>query len=215
MKIIDSLPKLKGFIPDSIIAQLPDVCVKFDIDGPLRMSHFIGQTREETGNYTRLTENLYYTDATRVAQIFRGDFDLDHDRVIEPNEIEFAKNYLRNPEKMANYVYANLNGHGNEVSGDGWKYRGRGALQTTGRANYKALGDFLGVDLISNPDLVATTYAMSSAAFYFKNGGLWTICDKGVDVPTITTLTKKVNGGTTNLDVRIQYTQQAYNLLHG
>lgn len=203
MKIIDSLPKLKGYIPDDIIAQLPDVCVKFGIDGPLRLSHFLGQTREESENYTHLVENLNYS-AQGLIATWPKHFPT----------LEIANQYARQPEKIANRAYANRSGNGDEGSGDGWKYRGRGALQTTGRDNYKALGNFLGVDLLSNPDIVATDYAMASAGFFFKNGNIWVICDRGVDLPTITKVTEEVNGGTLNLNIRVEYTQHIYNLLH-
>jgi len=206
------IENLKGHIPNFILKQLPITCTKFNINGPKRLSHLLGQCAHESGNFTSFYENLNYRLET-VLRVFKSDVDLDKDGIIEQNEIENAKRYIGKPEMLANFVYANQNGNGPEVSGDGWKYRGRGALQTTGKANYKSLGSFLGVDLISNPDLVATTYPVDSAAFYFNSRGLWTICDLGVDDSTILRITKKVNGGINGLEERIKYTKKFYNLL--
>lgn len=196
--------KLNGFIPDRICAQLPDLCAQFDIDGPLRLAHLVGQTREETGNYSIMSENLNYS-GTALWSMFHKHFASEDE----------ANAFARQPEKIANRIYANRMGNGDEESGDGWLYRGRGGLQTTGKENYKLLGDFLGIDLVSNPDLVATDYAMASAAFFFKKNNLWVICDRGVDTDTITALTIKVNGGTINLATRIDFTTKAYNFLTG
>jgi putative chitinase len=95
-------------------------------------------------------------------------------------------------------------GNGNEASGDGWKYRGRGALQLTGKANYKAFADYLGKqpEIMETPDLVATTYAFESAMFFFDKNKLWSICDQGVNEAAILALTKRINGGTNGLDHR-------------
>ena len=103
-------------------------------------------------------------------------------------------------------------GNGNEASGDGWKYRGRGALQLTGKANYEAFAKYLGKpEILTNPDLVATTYAFESAMYFFEKNKLWAICDKGVDAATITALTKRINGGTNGLDHRTALTSKYYN----
>ena len=127
---------------------------EFQINTPARLAAFIAQTGHESAGFSRLSENLYYSDAERVARIFRSDFDLNKNRIIEPGEIEFARRYTRNPEKMANYVYANQGGNGNEASGDGWRFRGRGLIQITLRNNYLLCGKALGLDLIANPDLL-------------------------------------------------------------
>jgi len=104
-------------------------------------------------------------------------------------------------------------GNSDEASVEGWLFKGRGACQTTGKNNYKALGDFLGVDLIAHPELVATDYILSSAAFFFKSNNLWATCDKGVDDATITTISKRVNGGNHGLQNRIKYTKEYYKIL--
>ena len=101
-------------------------------------------------------------------------------RIIEPSEIEFARRYTRNPEKMANYVYANQGGNGNEASGDGWRFRGRGLIQITLRNNYLLCGKALGLDLIANPDLLLEYLnAARSAAWYWKANGCNELADKG------------------------------------
>ncbi len=195
--------KLKGHIPDSIFAELPIICEKFDIDGPKRLSNLLGQCGHESGGFKVFTENLLYS-AERLVVIFKKYFPT----------IQSTVGYVRNPEKIANRVYADRMGNGPESSGDGYKYRGRGALQTTGKSNYLALGKALGVDLISNPDLVATHYRLSSAAFFFSDNKLWAICDKGTDIDTITRITKRVNGPTAHgLQERIRLTQHFYKIL--
>lgn len=198
-----NLPALQGHIPDLIYNQLEPLRVQFGIDGPLRMSHLIGQCQHESANFTHFVENLSYSGAA-LWSLFHTHF----------SSADEANSFAHQPERIANRIYSNRMGNGDEQSGDGWLYRGRGALQTTGHDNYKALGTFLGVDLLSNPDLVATDYIMASAAFFFKSNGLWSICDHGVDVPTITSVTRHINPGLLGLDSRIQHTQLVYNLLH-
>jgi uncharacterized protein YcbK (DUF882 family) len=120
-----------------------------------------------------------------------------------------AAQYERKPEKIANRVYASRMGNGNEASGDGWRYRGRGALQLTGRDNYKAFADYCKrPDVMSNPDLVATELAFESAMFFFERNKLWAICDQGVTDAAILSLTKKINGGTHGLADRSDKTKK-------
>lgn len=201
MPIQDLIPKLKGKLPDNIYNQLPGI-LKFGIDGPKRLSHFLGQAYHESGGFRTFTENLNYS-AARLLQVFPKYF----------KTAEIAAQYDRKPEKIGNRVYANRMGNGSELSGEGYKFRGRGVLQTTGKSNYKALSEFLGVDLINTPDLVATDYALASAAFFFNSNGLWTICDQGVDDATIIKVTKRVNGGTIGLLDRINHTEAFYKIL--
>ncbi len=195
------ISKLAGIIPDDIIAQLPALS-KYGIDGPKRLSHLLGQAMQESDIFKAMIENLNYS-AEALIKIFPKHF----------TGIGDATNYTRQPEKIANRIYCNRMGNGNENSGDGWKYRGRGALQTTGKDAYQQLTDAVGiegVDFVENPDLVTPDYCMASAAIFFERNGLWPICDHGVDNDTITTITKHVNGGILGLDNRIKYTQQVY-----
>jgi predicted chitinase len=121
--------------------------------------------------------------------------------------------YERKPEKIANIVYGSRMGNGDKASGDGWKYRGRGFVQMTGKSNYEFFSNFIGEDCVSNPDLVATKYPLASAAFFFDSNKLWSICDKGSDDATVTAVTKRVNGGTIGLADRIKHFKEYYNLL--
>lgn len=195
------ITKLQGHLPATIYNQIDGV-LQFGIDGPKRLSNLLGQCKHECMNWTHFTENLNYS----------GDalWGMFHTHFTDRNE---AESYARQPERIANRIYANRMGNGDEASGDGWLFRGRGALQLTGRSNYTALGNFLGVVLTDNPDLVATDYQLASGAFFFKTNNLWTICDNGVDDGTITTITHHVNGGTNGLEDRIKYTQEFYNIL--
>ena len=164
-----------------------------------RAAHFFAQTSHESGGFTIFTENLNYS-AQGLQNIFGKYF---------PGTLE--ESYARNPEKIANRVYASRMGNGDEASGDGWKYRGRGALQLTGKSNYQAFADYLKKpEIMTNPDLVATTYAFESAMFFFDNNKLWSICDKGVNDASILELTKRINGGTHGLDDRKAKTIKYY-----
>jgi putative chitinase len=166
---------------------------------PVRAAHFFAQTAHETGGFKAFSENLNYS-AQGLQGIFGKYF---------PGTLE--ESYARNPEKIANRVYADRMGNGNEASGDGWKYRGRGALQLTGKANYEAFAKYLGKpEIVTNPDLVATTYAFESAMFFFDKNKLWDICDKGVSKDTILALTKRINGGTHGLADREEKTIKYY-----
>lgn len=185
------LDKLKGHIPESVIAQIPEVVEKFKINTPLRLAHFLSQCSHESGGFKVFQENLNYS-ADGLKKIFPKYF---------PGNL--SESYARNPEKIASKVYGGRMGNGLESTKEGYKFRGRGALQTTGKENYKKLGDFLGVDLISNPDLVATKYPLASAAFFFDSNKLWSICDKGDDESTVKAVTKRVNGGLIGIDHRL------------
>jgi putative chitinase len=122
-----------------------------------------------------------------------------------------AKQYERQPEKIANRVYASRMGNGDEASGDGWKFRGRGALQLTGKSNYQAFADYLKKpEIMTNPDLVATEFSFESAMFFFDKNKLWDICDKGVNKDTILALTKRINGGTHGLADREEKSLKFY-----
>ena len=164
---------------------------------PVRAAHFFAQTSHETGGFKAFSENLNYS-ASGLQGIFGKYF---------PGTLE--ESYARNPEKIANRVYASRMGNGDETSGDGWKYRGRGALQLTGKANYEAFAKYLGTDeVVTNPDLVATKYAFESAMFFFERNKLWEICDKGINDAAILALTKRINGGTNGLPHRTELSKK-------
>lgn len=195
------LEKLKGHIPESIITQIPETAEKFNITTPLRLAHFLAQCSHESGGFKVFQENLNYS-ANGLKKIFPKYF---------PGNL--AESYARNPEKIASKVYGGRMGNGDESTKEGYKFRGRGALQTTGKENYKRLGEFLGVNLIENPDLVATKYPLASAAFFFNSNKLWSICDKGADDATVTEVTKRVNGGTIGIEHRLKEFKHFYKLL--
>ncbi|EDN4425248.1 glycoside hydrolase family 19 protein [Salmonella enterica subsp. enterica serovar Kentucky] len=159
---------------------LSKAAAEFQINTPARLSAFIAQTGHESTSFSRLSENLYYTDAERVARIFRSGFDNNKNGVIEPAEIAFARAYTRNPEKLANRAYAGRGGNGDEASGDGWRFRGRGLIQVTFRDNYFRCGKALGLDLIATPDLLLEyVNAARSAAWYWQTNGCNELADKG------------------------------------
>ena len=169
---------------------------------PERAAHFFAQTAHETGGFKAFSENLNYS-ADGLQKIFGKYF---------PGLLE--EQYARNPEKIANRVYADRMGNGAEASGDGWKYRGRGALQLTGKSNYKAFSDYLkNPSIMEQPDLVAGELAFESAMFFFDKNKLWEICDKGVNKDTILALTKRINGGTHGLADREEKTIKYYGWL--
>lgn len=195
------LGALKGHIPDAVIAQIPDTAAKFNITTSLRLAHFLAQCGHESGGFKLVNENLNYS-ADGLTKIFGKYF-----------TAATAPAYARNPEKIANKVYSARMGNGPESSGDGWKHRGRGYIQLTGKDNYSRFDKTVDDDILANPDLVATKYPLSSAAFFFNSNNLWTICDKGADDATVTAVTKRVNGGTIGLADRIKHFKEYYNLL--
>jgi putative chitinase len=187
-----NLAGLTGRVPAAVIAQIPDAAKEFGITSNLRLAHFLAQCALESNNFTAVVENLNYR-AARLMEVFPKYF----------RGIDTAP-YANNPQKIGNRVYANRMGNGNEASGDGFKFRGRGYIQLTGRNNYTSFTTFVGEDCVANPDLVATKYPLASAAFFFKSNNIWAICDRGADDGTVTQVTKAVNGGTHGLADRLQ-----------
>ena len=172
---------------------------------PRRAAHFFAQTAHESGNFKAFSENLNYG-AKGLLGIFRKYF---------PTEA-LARAYERQPQKIANRVYANRMGNGDEASGDGWKFRGRGALQLTGKSNYQAFADYIGrPDVMINPDLVANELCFESALWFFDRNKLWGICDQGVNDASILALTKRINGGTHGLDDRKMKTKKFFSWVSG
>lgn len=195
------LDKLKGHIPDSVIAQILEAAAKFEITNTLRLAHFLAQCGHESGGFKSVQENLNYS-ADGLKKIFPKYF---------PGTLNEL--YAKNPEKIASRVYSSRMGNGDETSKEGFKFRGRGYIQLTGKSNYTAFAKFIGEDTVANPDLVATKYALASAAFFFNSNKLWAICDKGADDATVTAVTKRVNGGTIGLADRIKHFKEYFNLL--
>jgi len=195
------LENLKGHIPDAVIAQIPDAAKKFNISNPLRLAHFLAQCGHESAGFKAIQENLNYS-ADGLKKIFPKYF---------PGNL--AEGYARNPEKIASKVYGGRMGNGDETTKEGFKFRGRGYIQLTGKDNYTKFAKFIGEDTVGNPDLVATKYPLASAAFFFDSNKLWDICDKGADDATVTAVTKRVNGGTIGLADRIKHFKEYFGLL--
>jgi putative chitinase len=197
-----NIDKLKGHIPDSVIAQIPDIQTKFEINTPLRLAHFLAQAGHESGGFKAVNENLNYG-AKGLLSIFKKYF---------PTE-EKAKLYERKPEKIANLVYGSRMGNGPETSGEGFKFRGRGYIQLTGKDNYRAFDAVVAESILENPDLVATKYPLMSAAWFFHKNGLHKIADKGATDAVVTEVTKRVNGGTIGLADRLKHFKEYHALL--
>jgi putative chitinase len=195
-----NLNKLKGHVPDTVIAQIPDVMQKFGIDTPVELAHFLAQCGHESGGFRVVNENLNYS-AKGLQGIFKKYF---------PTAV-LAEQYQRKPEKIANRVYASRMGNGDEASGEGFKYRGRGYIQLTGKQNYTAFGKAIGVDIAANPDLVATKYPLLSAAWFFSKNCLGR-CKDASDA-SVLSVTKCVNGGTIGLADRQKHFKEYYHLL--
>lgn len=210
-----SVEKLKLVLPESLVFEMQGTFERFEINTEQRVSHFLSQVKHESGNYTKTEENLNYKDPYRLASIFKVDFDTNKDKTISDAEVEFAKAYVGKPEKIANYVYANQNGNGDEASGDGWLFKGRGYLMTTGRSNYKKLSDAMNdPSILYHPELLATPkYACLSAGYFWDSNKLNALADKGADDATVLAITKKVNGGTHGLSERQTYFYEIYNKL--
>lgn len=196
-----NLKALKGQIPDVVLSQIPDTAAKFNITTNLRLAHFLAQCDHESGGFRSIYENLNYS-ADGLKRTFSKYF---------PGNLN--ESYAKNPQRIASRVYGGRMGNGDESTGDGYKFRGRGYLQLTGKSNYAKFSTFIGEDVVSNPDLVATKYPLSSAAFFFDSNGLWKVCDRGASEDVIIALTKRVNGGTNGLEDRIKHFKEYYKLL--
>ncbi len=173
---------------------------EYDINTSLRVAHFIAQLAHESGSFKYSSENLNYS-AKALRSVFGKYFPTD----------ELAEEYARNPERIANRVYANRMNNGNEASGDGWKYRGRGLIQLTGKENYTKCGDTLKIDLVNKPDLLAqdANAAVAAAIWFWDSRKLNTYADQD----NIKTITKLINGGYNGLEDREKYLIRAKNVL--
>jgi putative chitinase len=197
-----NLAKLKGHVPDSVIAQIPFIQSNYKVNTLLRLSHFLAQCGHESANFRAVKENLNYS-AEGLNKTFKKYF----------STLESAKDYARQPERIASKVYANRMGNGNEVSKDGFKYLGRGFIQLTGKANYLEFDKSVPEDIMANPELVATKYPLASAAWFWNKNGLNEIADKGATDAVVKSITKRVNGGIIGLEDRIQHFNEFYSLL--
>ena len=198
---MDILELLKGHIPDKVIEELPEVVSRFNITTTLRLSHFLSQCAHESGNFAHVVENLNYS-AQGLKRVFGKYF---------PNNLN--ESYARKPEKIGSRVYGGRMGNGEEATKEGFKFRGRGYIQLTGKSNFSRFSQFIGEDVVANPELVSTKYPLTSAAFFFETNNLWPICDKGSSTEVVTTLTKRINGGTNGLADRIAKFKKFYTII--
>ena len=186
-----NLDLLKGYIPDKVLVELREKALMFGLNSDIRLAHFLSQLSHESGGFLKTEENLNYSEK-RLLKVFPKYFN-------ESNSVYYANK----PEKIASRVYASRMGNRDEKSGDGFWFRGRGYLQLTGANNYVAFGKAVNENLVKFPDLVSVKYPTTSALWFFQVNNLWSICDKGITPEVVSSLTKKINGGTIGLKHRI------------
>lgn len=183
------------------IDAINDILPQYDINTPLRLCHFLAQILHESGHLKYKSENLNYS-AKALRSVFGKYFKTD----------EIANQYARKPEKIANRVYANRMGNGDENSGDGWKYRGRGLIQLTGKDNYSQCAKDIQLDILTNPDIITTSpeACIKTACWFWKVNNLNMLADKD----DILVITKRINGGTNGLEDRKNILKKAKNILN-
>lgn len=185
------LSVLENVLPAAVYVQLSMVRDVFNGSTMLRMCHFLSQCAHESRDFKLVTENLNYS-ADGLIRTFSKYF---------PGNLN--ESYAWKPEKIGSRVYANRMGNGTEQSGEGYKYRGRGYIQLTGKNNYKEFSKFVGEDVVVNPDLVATKYPLVSAGYFFDSNGIWRVCDLGSTRDVIEAVTKRINGGLKGIEDRV------------
>ena len=183
--------KLATKISPVVFTQVETIINKYNISG-LPLAHFLAQCAHESGNFQFVRENLNYSPEA-LLKVFPKYF----------KTLADANNYGRKPEAIANKVYADRIGNGNEASGDGYKFRGRGYIQLTGKTNYLAFGKYINQDIVNNPDTVATIYPLESAYWFFDTRKLFDIAKEGDGSETVKKITKIVNGGYHGLQNRL------------
>lgn len=199
-KLYALAPGAQTAIAQSIAATLSASAEAFGINSARRMAHFLAQTAHESGGFIHLEENLRYRDPARLDAMFSAVKGTD----------DAAHLIAKGPAAIANRVYAGRNGNGDEASGDGWKFRGRGLIQLTGRANYAATGHQIGLDLIKEPDLLLQPSPATRAAlaFWKANG-----CNEAADSDSVEAVTRIINGkAMEGLDARTALTEKAKRL---
>lgn len=194
--------KLKSHLSAAVCNELSSVIVTFKINTPLRLAHFLAQCAHESVNFTATSENLRYG-VKGLMTVFKKYF---------PTE-EKALAYAKQAEKIGNLVYGNRMGNGGPETGDGYRYRGRGYIQLTGKVNYAAFDKVVPEDIVAQPELVATKYPLLSAAWFWDTRGLNALADKGATDEVVTAVTKKVNGGTNGLPDRLAKFHKFYKIL--
>jgi len=192
--------KLTKHLPEHVYVQILDVVIKYKINTPLRLAHFLAQCHHESAWFNVVEENLNYS-AEGLLRTFKKYFTQEQ-----------ANEYAHNRVRIASRVYANRMGNGDEASQDGWLYRGRGYIQLTGKDNYAAFNDQVPEDILKNPDIVATQYPMLSAAWFWDHNKINEVIDNDNDA-SICDVTKKVNGGLNGLKDRLDLFNHYYEIL--
>ena len=193
--------KLRGAIPDAVFDELLDTATRFGLHSPERMAHFLAQCAHESMNFARTEESLNYS-SKRLKVVFPKYF---------PDNL--AETYSRNPCRIASRVYANRMGNGAESTQEGYKYRGRGYIQLTGKDNYAAFQLAVPDSIMGNPDIVAVKYPLFSAGWFWNSKRLNELADRGADQQVVADITKKVNGGYHGLEDRVNQFFKFYELL--
>lgn len=196
--------KLEGIVPEKVYTELLDVILKYNLTSANRLAHFLAQCAYESGNFRLSEESFNYKSIDRLRKIFKKYFPTD----------DIAYCYLGHPEAIASRVYAYRMGNGDEESCDGWKYRGRGYMQLTGKYNYIAFDKEVNNNIVEYPDLVKTKYPLLSAGWFWNHNKLNDIADKGATRNEVAEITKKVNGGYNGLEERIELFFKFYKLLN-
>ena len=193
------IEKLKTTLSDFVFLQLPDTIDKYQINTPLRLAHFLSQCDHESIGFKAVYENLNYS-SDGLQKVFKKYF---------PTKI-LAEQYQKKPELIASKVYGGRMGNGPEPTKEGWKYRGRGYIQLTGKINYQSFDQVVTENILENPDLVATKYPLLSAAWFWDSRNLNKIADKGNSEDIVKQVTKIINGGYNGLDNRIKLFNHYY-----
>lgn len=186
--------------PEAWAAALSEAMREFAIETPQRTAHWLAQLAHESAEFTRLQENLNYTTPERIVAVWPSRFWLPSNTHPHcPPEKRDARAFTRAPVLLASYVYARRNGNGNEETCDGWRFRGRGPIQITGRGNYTRAGQALGLALTDNPDwALDPDVGARIAGWYWQSNAL----DRLADLDDLTAITRRINGGTHGINER-------------
>ena len=183
--------------PDGWARALPPALERFEIDTPARTASFLAQTGYESSQFNRLIESLFYKTALRLTKVWPRRFP----------DLQSAEPYVGNEERLANQVYSKRLGNGDAASGDGYRFRGRGIIQITGRSNYAIAGNALALPLVDEPDLLLDqSNAAMSAAWFWHSHGLNALADDLTgddDLEDFATITQRINGAKTGLQDRL------------
>ena len=192
--------QLKDYLPSEVYKDLLDVCIKYQINTPLRLCHFLSQCAHESGDFKHTSENLNYS-LEALLRVFPKYFNTGN-----------VEKYVHQPVEIAARVYANRMGNGDEASLEGWFYRGRGYIQLTGKDNYTKFDATVPDNVVINPEMVAEKYALESAAWFWNEHKLNEIADQGADQNVIATVTKIINGGFNGLENRHKLFDRYYSM---